>query len=263
MRRLPSELFRLHGLEPARASASSPALLDADGRTRTLVIELARPAEWEALGRVWAGLQDDLGWPAPAIAINGRDGLQLWVSLAHPTRADRVQPLLNALVARYLPDVPAQRVSLWPRRSASAKADTGWCHVGSVPAEHPGGQWSAFVSPGLAPVFADTPWLDIPPGEDGQADVLSGLRSVTASQWDHAVALLAPAPQSDALTGMAIAPSVPASSGEGGSIRSAPLTDPRQFLLQVMNDERVDMALRIEAAKALLPTTLRGEAGIP
>ena len=29
--------------------------------------------------------------------------------------------------------------------------------------------------------------------------------------------------------------------------------DPRRFLLRVMNDETVDMALRIEAAKALLP----------
>ena len=29
--------------------------------------------------------------------------------------------------------------------------------------------------------------------------------------------------------------------------------DPRRFLIEVMNDERVALALRIEAAKALLP----------
>ena len=31
--------------------------------------------------------------------------------------------------------------------------------------------------------------------------------------------------------------------------------DPRRFLLRVMNDESVALALRIEAAKALLPSS--------
>jgi hypothetical protein len=38
-----------------------------------------------------------------------------------------------------------------------------------------------------------------------------------------------------------------------GSAVTGAFTDPRQFLLQVMNDERVEMGWRIEAAKALLP----------
>lgn len=235
MHRLASELHRLHGLDTGLVSAPFPTLLDAEGRTRTLVIELARPADWGALARLWEGLQADLNWPAPAIAINGQDGLQLWASLADPVSTSQAQPLLSALVARYLADVPAQRVGLWPRPAECG----GWHHVDPVPTERPVGQWSAFVSPGLAPVFADTPWLDIPPGEDGQADLLGGLQSVSAAQLRDAMTVLAggaPPPAEAPVTPTAV-------------------SEPHRFLLNVMNDERVDMALRIEAAKALLPYT--------
>lgn len=246
MSRLLSELRRLYGLDAGPASATTPTLVDAEGRTRTLVIELARPADWGALARLWEGLQADLDWPAPSIAINGRDGLQLWVSLADPVTAAQAGALLSALVARYLADVPAQRVTQWPGRAESGVA---WRHVDPVPREHPGGQWSAFVSPGLAPVFADTPWLDIPPGEDGQADLLSGLKSVGGQQLREAVASLVGECREDA-----VAQAVPpAASLDGARAPSGPQSEPHRFLLQVMNDERVDMALRIEAAKALLP----------
>ena len=35
-----------------------------NGQVRALVLALARPADWEVLGRVWKGVQDELGWPA-------------------------------------------------------------------------------------------------------------------------------------------------------------------------------------------------------
>lgn len=251
MSRLLSELRRLYGLDAGPASATTPTLIDAEGRTRTLVIELARPADWGALARLWEGLQADLDWPAPSIAINGRDGFQLWVSLAEPVTAAQAGALLAALVARYLADVPAQRVAQWPGRAESGVA---WRHVDMVPREHPGGQWSAFVSPGLAPVFADTPWLDIPPGEDGQADLLSGLKSVGGEQLREAVASLGGERREDA----AAQAVQPAGSPDRAPAASGPQSEPHRFLLQVMNDERVDMALRIEAAKALLPYAANG-----
>jgi hypothetical protein len=36
--------------------------------------------------------------------------------------------------------------------------------------------------------------------------------------------------------------------------QAAASLDPRRFLLGVMNDDRLDLSLRIEAAKALLPS---------
>ncbi|MFL6626355.1 MAG: hypothetical protein ACJ8G1_07905, partial [Vitreoscilla sp.] len=46
--------------------------------------------------------------------------------------------------------------------------------------------------------------------------------------------------------------SVPASAAPVAGSTSKAEDDPRHFLQRVMNDERIDMALRIEAAKALL-----------
>jgi hypothetical protein len=37
-----------------------------------MVLELARPAEWPPLARVWQAVQAELGLPAPAIAVSGR-----------------------------------------------------------------------------------------------------------------------------------------------------------------------------------------------
>jgi hypothetical protein len=213
MSRLATELHRLY--PPAAA-----------GSTRVLRLEVAAPADWAALGAVWRGVQADLALPAPAIAVSGTDGLQLWFALQAPVRAERGLAFLAGLQARYLPGVAPERV----RTQADGLPPT-------VPAQDPAsGNWSAFVAPDLAPVFADTPWLDIEPGADGQAELLARLGAIPAADFDAALQGLQPAPAAHA------APS-PATGTD---------LDPRAFLQRVLNDEAAPLALRVEAAKALL-----------
>lgn len=209
---------------------SGTALSDADGLVRCLVLELAGPPEWRELFRVWQGVQAELDLPAPAIAVSGLDGMQLWFSLADPVSVSQGQAFLQGLVSRFLSDVEPRRLRLMP------SADQP---VLLVPAEQAStGNWSAFLAPDLAPVFADTPWLDIPPGDEGQTALLRSLAVIKPSLFETAFSRLAPRVGA-AVVGQSLAV------GEGAG--------PRQFLLRVMNDEGVEMALRIEAAKALLP----------
>lgn len=216
---LQSELRRLY-------LARSGALSDADGLVRCLVLELAGPPEWCELSRVWQGVQAELDLPAPGIAVSGIDGLQLWFSLADPVSVSQGQAFLQGLVSRFLADVEPRRLRLLPTEDQPVRL---------VPAEQVStGNWSAFLAQDLAPVFADTPWLDIPPGDEGQTALLRVLHVVKPAVFEAAFSRLAPRAAAVALPALAAG-------------------DPRQFLLRVMNDEGVAMALRIEAAKALLP----------
>ncbi len=219
MNRLQAELNRLYLLPEG--------LVDATGQVRALVMELAGPADWEPLGQVWRGVQLDLALPAPAIAVSGTDALQLWFSLQQPVAASRAADFLAGLKSRYLAGlVPATRLRLNPPTAAAL-----------VPAEQAGtGNWSAFVAADLAPVFADTPWLDIPPGNDGQADLLARLESIKPAAFDAALRQLQP-------PGSAVAP-VAQPSGRD--------VDPKAFLQSVLNDETVALELRVAAARALL-----------
>jgi len=248
MSRLQSELHRLYLARPAADRGSEPAstdLFDADGKTRALVLELASPADWPPLAKVWRGVQSDLELPAPAVAVSGTDGLQIWFSLAEPVPVHEAHAFLQSLRLRYLSELPATRVRMMPSEGPTASAPA--VHAPMVPAgQDLEGRWSAFVTPDLAALFTDTPWLDIPPGADGQADLLCRLKSIGRGDFDQARARLAPAEQAHATRSEAQAEtartSVPAGSLE-----------PREFLLHVMRDESVELALRIEAAKALLP----------
>lgn len=213
--RLSSELHRLY---------ATPEL----GHTRALRLEVAAPADWQALGALWRGVQSDLALPAPAIAVSGTDGLQLWFSLQQPVPSARAADFLARLQARYLPQLAPARVRLL------AEAP-----VPDVPAQDGAtGNWSAFVAPDLAPVFADTPWLDIEPGADGQADLLARLTPIAPADFDTALQALQPTPP----------PSRPAAAPAATSTD----VDPRAFLQRVLNDDAAPLALRVEAAKALL-----------
>jgi hypothetical protein len=244
MSRLQSEWRRLYLPCPpdgALAGADDTSLVDGEGQVRAMVLALARPADWAALSAVWHGVQVDLGLPAPAIAVSGLDGYQLWFSLAEPTPVSQAHAFLESLRARYLRDIPLARIDLLP--VVDAQAPQRARHAGVVPAQQARiDQWSAFVAPDLAPVFAETPWLDIPPSPEGQAELLAGLKSIQPTEWQTALARRQPA-QLLAKPDQAW----PSSETKGAEL------DPRQFLLKVMNDDTVDLALRIEAAKALLP----------
>jgi hypothetical protein len=216
----------------------------AQGDVRALVLELTGPADWATLAAVWRGVQVDLELPAPAIAVNGRDALQLWFSLREPVSTTAGRAWLGALRARYLPDLAPRRVRLLCGVAPSSQPDAVGQAARVPAAQAMPDQWSAFIAQDLAPIFEDTPWLDIPPGDDGQAQLLAGLQRLTPAQWAQAEAALASAPAMPAW-----APDPPRSvAPEAGG----PL-GPRSFLLGVMNDAAQPMGLRIEAAKALLP----------
>jgi hypothetical protein len=207
-----------------------------DGRVRAMVLELARPASWDVLVKVWQGVQADLELPAPAIAISGIDSYQLWFSLAQPLPAAQAMAFLDSLRRHYLPGVAQNRIAIHPGVDVSAPDRVR--HVAAMPPiEAMAGRWSAFVAHDLAGLFADEPWLDLPPSPDAQADLLSRLQSTKADDLKRASERLTPA----------VAP-VPARSGP-----PANSAGPRRFLLDIMNDPAIELHLRIEAAKALLP----------
>ena len=246
MNRLQSELHRLYLPRPqahAETDAQSLALIEPLDRVRALVMELTRPPSWAVLSKVWRGVQTELELPAPAIAVSGIDGLQLWFSLAEPIAVAQAHAFLERLRLRFLPDIEPGRMRLMPAPDAS---------VPLVPArqEH-SGNWSAFVAPDLAPVFADTPWLDIPPSEEGQAALLSSLEVMKQTVFEAALEKLGPRAHQSHSTA-AVAASVDEPLAHERPAAAAAGADPKRFLLQIMNDDTVALALRIEAAKALL-----------
>lgn len=217
MNRLLGELRRLYGVGAGDG---------VDGRAA--VLELARPADWPALAAVWRGVQAELGLPAPAIEINGVDGYRLWFALGEPMPAGEVTAFLDGLRRRYLGDIAPARVALL------AVVDTAMAPPRQLAAD----RWSAFVAADLAPVFADEPWLDTPPGIDGQADLLLRHAAISAVDWREALERLADA--------------APERGADAPRRTEVAHSDPRAFLLDVMNDAGVALPLRIEAAKALL-----------
>lgn len=246
MTRLQTELARLYlpRSSPDGADNSNPhAWLDAQGRTRVLMLELRRPADGTMLSHIWRSVQTDWAWPAPAMAVSGTEGLQLWFSLAEPVPVAQAWAVLAGLRQQHLSGWAEHRVRQWP-----GQPDLGALEL--VPrCEGASGCWAAFVAADLMPLFEESPWLDIEPGEEGQAQLLAGLRSIRPAQWQAVMAQLQPVPA--AVSGLL--PQVVA-------VAAGETNDPRQFLLRVMNDEAVPMAFRIEAAKALLPLSPPGDA---
>lgn len=221
MNRFEAELSRLYGV-----TAHGDAPLDT--ADRVMVLTLLDPLDWGGVARLWQGVQDDLGWPAPAIAVDGRRAYQLWFALVEPLPVAQVQVCLAGLCRRYLPSLPAERWTAYP----------GGAVVQVPGAEVVPGQWSAFVAPDLAALFADTPWLDGPPGQEAQADLLARF------------GLLKPA----LLSGL-----MGPGEREPGDGTAGVYTDAQAFLRDVMNNAEVAWQWRIEAAKALLNTARTGE----
>lgn len=246
MDRLHTQYQRLY-LPPNPGAAGS--LIDGDGCVRALVFALCGPADWDALAPVWRGVQADLALPAPAIAVNGVDAFELWFSLAEPVPLAEASAFLQGLRQRYLPEVKPARLPLWP--GADAATTPPQPHTARIPALNPDtGQWSAFVAPDLPAVFGDDPSLDFQPGDDAQAELLSRLASVTPEEWQSALAQLQPAAP------VAPAMAQPLAARPTHGALNGPYQDPRRFLMDVMNDPTVALPLRIEAAKALIASTV-------
>ncbi len=261
MNRLQRELGRLYlplATGGQDADGDESGLIDAAGRVRAMVLELARPADWSALSAVWKGVQIDLELPAPAIAVSGKDGYQLWFSLCEPVPAPQAWAFLHALRERYLAGINTGRIGLMPTQDGRSLPPQ-LLHSAQLPARPTeGGRWAAFVAPDLAPVFAQEPWLDLPPNPDGQSALLSGLETIKAAEFERAMALLGPASAPAPAPAPPASGAAPPAAAEAGptSTRPPPVgagQSPKRFLLGVMNDDSVALDLRIEAAKALLP----------
>ena len=245
MNKLHSELQRLYLPRPtAEAGGATPTgLVGPGGSVRALVMELTRTPDWEQLARVWQGVQAELDLPAPAIAVSGTDAMQLWFSLAEPVTAAQGHAFLQALRQRFLPDIDTRRLRLLP-----APPPLG--HAALVPALQHSGNWSAFVAPDLAPVFGDQPWLDIAPNEEGQASLLRSVAVTPRAAFEAAVQALGAA--AAGVAGAAPAPVLASAQVSPQGLGQDACDDPVRFLRRVMDDDSVALALRIEAAKALL-----------
>lgn len=242
--RLQDQYQRLY-LPPAAVASGADTV-------RALVLALRQPADWDTLAPLWRGVQADLAWPAPAIAVNGADAFELWFSLAQPVPRTQAAAVLRQLCQRYLPSVKPDRLPCWPSQAAAALPAP---EAGRIPALHPTtGRWSAFVAPDLPAVFGDDPSLDFPPNEDAQAELLSRLGCIQPSDWQAAVAAMQPAnavaPALHPVAASAVDPAQAASPHPAAL--AGPYEDPRQFLRDVMNTTNAPLALRLEAAKALL-----------
>lgn len=275
MARLRSELQRLYFPLPAESVTASAtdvggathglfsSLIDAQDMLRAMVLQIGEPANWESTSAVWQGVQRELGLPAPAIAVSGLDGFQLWFSLAQAVPVPQAQAFLKALQARFLADIPPRRIRLMP--GTDLEAPQSLHHRAIVPALQTTGNWSAFVSSDLAPIFVETPWLDITPSDEGQADLLRGIRSIKPADWEAALeqlGLLAPpSPTGTNVSVDAVAGHQQTNEITANAIAANASQHARQFLLKVMNDETVALALRIESAKALLQYPDRRDKG--
>jgi hypothetical protein len=254
MNRLQTQYQRLYLLPEAVNDASSATgVFVSDGLTRVMVLSLGRPADWAALSRVWQGVQGDLGLPAPGIAVNGLDAFELWFSVVEPVAVTDAERFLKALRDRYADHLAPDRWCCWP------PSDTGCIAVPDlerVPAMHQAsGRWSAFIAPDLPAIFGDDPSLDVNPGNGAQADLLSRLASITPSDWSSALTAVG--------SGTAhwdASPSVEPNGMTAVVERRQPQADPRRFLMDVMNDKTVELALRIDAAKALLVAPIHPKA---
>jgi len=169
MTRLQSEWQRLYGLTAAVACATAeplPRLIDAQSQVRAMVLTLAQPAEWAALSAVWQGVQADLALPAPAIAVDGSQGYQLWFSLAEPVSALQAHAFVAALQARYLGHIAPARIGLWPG------VDGGGDALASSTAATPAWPGRAAGQAGVAAVELAS--ASPPPSTPGQSPMRAG-----------------------------------------------------------------------------------------
>ena len=249
-------LFRIvprQGATADNASAADPAgLVGAGAMVRALVLEVGAPAEWKTIAPVWQGVQADLEFPAPAIAVTGKDAFQIWFSVAEPVPAAQALGLLQGLRNRYLSDIKPERVRLYPAMLQDGAASE-WRHATPGPVLMPDtGKWSAFLAPDLASIFSDEPWLDREPNPEAQANLLARITGMGLDVFEATLVQLGQSATAF-VTGSAEQPnSHPSPLTATVSVPTPHENSPQRFLLQVMNDPGVPMHLRIDAAKALL-----------
>ena len=205
---------------------------------RSLVIEFTRTGDWPVLASFYESLQIDEELPAQAIAVTP-SGYQLWLSLANPVSVAEARKFLMHLQAKYLAALPAGRVVLLPDTANAVSK------LPVIPNFDPESQkWAAFIDPGMGSMFIDEPGLDIAPNPERQADLMTSVKSISSQMFQRIV--------DEANDRTAPQPSCTARPVQDAAFPSTSFTDPREFLLLVMNSSEAALTERIAAAKALL-----------
>lgn len=245
MNRLIAELQRLYFLPGQLPAPAQPLnLVSSTGMVRAMVVGFRHSDDWAQVASLYQRLGNELDWPAPAVFVAGDAGYGLWFSLAEPAPLAEVASFLAGLQRRYLADMPASAVLLWPMAGALSIMLPPACDPAS-------GRWSAFIDPSMGSMFIDEAGLDMQPNADKQADLLAGLTSASRADFLRASALLNTAGTCAAAGDAATL--VPSAAAPASNLLSSEyFSDPQRFLMAVMNDPLVDIPQRIEAAKALL-----------
>ncbi len=271
MNKLMRELQRLYFLEDGgdsngQGGDSSPGgktgkgpeaeagfrLVGSDGSVRAMVLAFERSGDWPSVAKLHRGLQEDLELPPPAISVSGRSGYLLWLSLAAPVPFGDAAAFLDALRLKYLADVSPACLCLMP--------DADDRPVYPLPAlDEATGKWSAFIDPDMGSMFIEEAGLEMAPNMNRQAEMLGRLVSVTNADFRRALDLLRSAtttpPANEIPTELEQGGGDFSRLGENLAGRTAGegFSDPKTFLLAVMNDASAGASHRIKAAKALLP----------
>lgn len=229
-------------------------LVGADGRVRAMVVGFDKTSDWEAVAGLYQGIQDDLELPAPAISVSGSAGYQLWLSLAECIPLAEARFFLDALRSRYFAEVSLSNLRCIP--------DTAQELVEMVPAyDEATGRWSAFIDPSMGAMFIEESGLGMAPNMDRQAEMLSRLESMKAGAFLQAMNILRTKAEIDLAIQEESSNQPSANHACSANVgQSRPkldvgenFTDPKAFLLAVMNDASANPRDRIEAARALLP----------
>lgn len=273
MNKLISQLLRLYCIDGQQFSTVAPGdgeltesldkalagderltlnLVNASGLTRTLVISFENASDWAAVSAFHHALQEELDLPGQAVSVGGIQGFSVWVSLEQPIKLNEAIAFLAALRHKYLSEFPANRLRLLPGESE--------VQIEMVPAYYPkNDKWSAFIDPTLGSMFREESGLDMAPNLDRQADLLAGIQSIKLIEFQRVFAQLTASMAGEPpISGTepslnAQFPTAEVGPSQGRLNVGGGFTEPRSFLLAVMNDPTALATLRLEAAKALLP----------
>ena len=233
-------------------------LASVDRMVRTLLVRFERAADWALAAQLYAAVQQELELPAPAVSVSGKEGYCLWFSLADPVALESAGNFLQALREAYLHELQPAHLSFFPDSAALQEA-----FLNLPPALHStSGKWSAFIDPGMGSMFVDEPGLGMAPNMDRQADLLAGLKSMKKVDFERAQLSLKNRCAVRAVQSEQVAANLCASvfssesqtPGASGTLNvGSEFSDPKNFLLAVMNDASARADQRIEAAKALQP----------
>lgn len=253
MNKLISEFYRLFFFKSQpdlpKGKNQQLKLVSADGDVLGLVISIERAADWSRAAICYQGLQEDLEFPSPGMSVSGRGGYQLWLPFSEAMPVSQVEKFVELVRLKYFSDLQPKYLRFCPV--------SGDGSVGFVPAiDDSTGRWSAFIDPTMGAMFMDEPGLELAPNMDRQADMLACLEPIDVDSFEQALSIL-----QDMKAGEITAKASQAefNGGLGHGLDSTSLnvsanyTDPKGFLLAVMNDSSISFGHRIDAAKALLP----------